>query len=216
MFVGDCVLGAGSAVFSDLGAYMSSLTALEALAPDALYCGHGPVVGGESSGGGGPWPPAVRASAAGDGGGGGGGGDGGGASGIVTAVGRLRAYAAHRREREAGVLAALRARARSGGGVTPRELARQLYVVEGVPASVVEGAGASVVALHLAKLVADGLAVRCGEGAGGGRGEEEAGGEEGRLGEAELGGVRYAASSTACALSDTDTAPSARDSRNST
>jgi len=42
IFCGDTVLGAGSSVFGDLGAYMRSLRELQRLRPAALYCGHGP------------------------------------------------------------------------------------------------------------------------------------------------------------------------------
>ena len=64
IFVGDCVLGAGSTVFTDLHSYMASLEALSKrkdvtecfhsmpwsklaatpVKPEALYCGHGPFV----------------------------------------------------------------------------------------------------------------------------------------------------------------------------
>lgn len=42
VFTGDCVLGTGSAVFEDLGAYMRSLRLLQGLETKALYPGHGP------------------------------------------------------------------------------------------------------------------------------------------------------------------------------
>jgi endoribonuclease LACTB2 len=44
LFVGDCVLGAGTAVFTDLNAYEASLEALITLSPTYLFCGHGDAV----------------------------------------------------------------------------------------------------------------------------------------------------------------------------
>lgn len=44
LFTGDLVLGAGTAVFSDLARYMESLQLALSLRPGRLYCGHGPVV----------------------------------------------------------------------------------------------------------------------------------------------------------------------------
>lgn len=42
VFTGDCVLGQGSAVFSDLGALLNSLRFMVGLQPERLYTGHGP------------------------------------------------------------------------------------------------------------------------------------------------------------------------------
>ncbi|KAA0177605.1 hypothetical protein FNF27_00775 [Cafeteria roenbergensis] len=46
--VGDCVLGSGTGVITDLAALLASLEALAAREPAALYCGHGPPVVGEA------------------------------------------------------------------------------------------------------------------------------------------------------------------------
>lgn len=45
-FVGDCVLGKGTSVISDLASFESSLELLIAAKPDVLYCGHGPEISG--------------------------------------------------------------------------------------------------------------------------------------------------------------------------
>lgn len=44
VFTGDCVLGAGTAVFQNLGDYMQSLAKLAQVKPSRVYPGHGPVV----------------------------------------------------------------------------------------------------------------------------------------------------------------------------
>ena len=44
VFTGDCVLGAGTAVFGDLSEYMNSLNKILRYKPRELYCGHGPRV----------------------------------------------------------------------------------------------------------------------------------------------------------------------------
>ena len=44
IFAGDCVLGAGTTVFTDLGAYMDSLEKLRKLDAKRVYPGHGPPV----------------------------------------------------------------------------------------------------------------------------------------------------------------------------
>jgi len=44
VFTGDCVLGVGTAVFTDLQSYMSSLERILQYGPSHLYCGHGPKV----------------------------------------------------------------------------------------------------------------------------------------------------------------------------
>ena len=44
LFTGDTVLGAGTAVFNDLGKYLASLERMLSHAPDVLYPGHGPHV----------------------------------------------------------------------------------------------------------------------------------------------------------------------------
>merc|ERR1711871_1730601 len=42
MFTADNVLGIGTAVFNDLGAYLNSLERMKAAEPSRLYTGHGP------------------------------------------------------------------------------------------------------------------------------------------------------------------------------
>lgn len=44
VFTGDCILGAGSAVFQDLASYMASLQRLKGVGASRLYPGHGPVI----------------------------------------------------------------------------------------------------------------------------------------------------------------------------
>lgn len=46
--VGDCVMGSGTGVITDLTALLASLETLAAREPAALYCGHGPPVVGEA------------------------------------------------------------------------------------------------------------------------------------------------------------------------
>jgi endoribonuclease LACTB2 len=162
LFVGDCVLGTGSCVFTDLTAYLASLRRLEALDPPRLYCGHGPVVGAlppaaavpttavGSVGGGGLMEPARPDT-------------------TVTGTGKLRSYIQHRLDREAQVLRVLQqqyqqAAAHSGGGSSPAgltaaDIANQLYASEGVAPGLLRSA-AAVVTLHLHKLYAEGRVAR--------------------------------------------------------
>ncbi|KAK9721094.1 hypothetical protein K7432_003698 [Basidiobolus ranarum] len=44
LFAGDNVLGQGTTVFEDLGAYMNSLSRMLTLKPNIIYPGHGPVI----------------------------------------------------------------------------------------------------------------------------------------------------------------------------
>lgn len=44
LFTGDCVLGTGSAVFTNLTDLLSTLTLFQSLHPSRLLCGHGPPV----------------------------------------------------------------------------------------------------------------------------------------------------------------------------
>ena len=44
LFTGDCILGAGTAVFENLTTLMKSLERMKELNPSKLFCGHGPVV----------------------------------------------------------------------------------------------------------------------------------------------------------------------------
>eukprot|EP01102_Stenamoeba_stenopodia_P013911 TRINITY_DN4565_c0_g1_i1.p1 TRINITY_DN4565_c0_g1~~TRINITY_DN4565_c0_g1_i1.p1 ORF type:complete len:249 (-),score=48.20 TRINITY_DN4565_c0_g1_i1:626-1372(-) len=46
VFTGDCILGAGSAVFQNLHSYMKSLETLRELRPKTIYPGHGPIIQG--------------------------------------------------------------------------------------------------------------------------------------------------------------------------
>lgn len=160
LFVGDCVLGSGSCVFTDLSAYLASLRRLEALDPPRLYCGHGPVVGA--------LPPDVAAAVArtAD--------DGGGLIAparpdtSVTGTGKLRSYIQHRMDREAQVLRVLQegsSAAEPAAGLTAADIATRLYAAEGVAPGLLRSA-AAVVGLHLHKLYAEGRVARLAPGDG--------------------------------------------------
>ena len=152
-FVGDCVLGRGSAVFSSLRPYLASLRALIAVEPQRLYCGHGPIVGQlpqqagdstNSSPSGSERAPVVDSSESG--------------------TERLRRYLAHRMRRTEELIGALRERERgvqvessSQRGWTVAELVDAQYQAEGTPFWLMPAARA-VAALHMHALVEEGIA----------------------------------------------------------
>ncbi|GAA6050120.1 hypothetical protein JCM3770_001382 [Rhodotorula araucariae] len=131
LFTADTILGHGSSVFSSLGAYMSSLSALLARLPppsssDAvavpvpLYPGHGAPV--------------------------------------ADARAKVAEYAAHRSDRENQVIAALQERVDATATVTAGELTEQIYG-DTIPASLVPAATHGLL-LHLAKLQDEGRVAR--------------------------------------------------------
>ena len=124
LFTGDNVLGHGTAVFEDLGAYMSSLERMRVLEgwTGRAYPGHGEVV--------------------------------------QEGKGRVEAYVAHRRGREAEVLGVLREEG-NGEGRTPAEVVRVVY--RDVPLSLHEAAEGGVLQV-LGKLEEEGRVVKGGRG----------------------------------------------------
>ncbi len=153
LFVGDCVLGLGSSVFSDLYLYERSLRQLRDLVPARIYCGHGPCIGplveGDAA-----WASTEarredEAAAAGSVGGDAAGAAAGGVSKPLPGTAKIIEYLEHRKKREEQVLRAWRA---AGGRASARALADAIYVPEGITGDLLLGAAGNV--LHTVRKLA--------------------------------------------------------------
>jgi glyoxylase-like metal-dependent hydrolase (beta-lactamase superfamily II) len=136
LFVGDCVLGVGSSVFSDLFLYERSLRHLRDLIPARIYCGHGPCIGPLVEGAE-PWADARLVEEDGE------------RRPVEAGTAKIVEYLSHRRKREDQVL---RAWESVGGRASARALADIIYTPEGVRGELLLGAANNV--LHTVRKLA--------------------------------------------------------------